>query len=578
MPAPDEDRDGAPAPSDGMIRRLECYAAGFGPPCAGDDGRGNANGRAPIRVSIATGAPAGHGAGLRTSIGDDAICLAPAPAGDGFRAALFHEASLAHALAHLRYSRAATPIGTRTSLRIAIASLLEDARVERLFMREYPGLRDVWGVFHATSPEPGPPGFASLAARLARALHDPGHDDANDWVRKARALVRALDARPHDVDARQEAADILAVDLAQMRVRFESSAWRVEPPYRDDNRWLWALESEAVQARAEHEDGAREQATARPDRADTPARPDDPSRDIAGLRAYRYPEWHARIGCLLPDWTCVYDREPAAGARRDDSTRTMRTMRQSAPPMRLPQWQRPVLRLRRRPEGDELDLNALLDHGVARRMGFPGDGRIFEARRHARPPASVLLLMDCSASTGERLGPHGPTVLDIEKHAAAATAASLESTATRVALHGFASNGRHDVRYLRIKDFDEPFGDVQRTRLHGQQSAFSTRMGAALRHAAAQFDPARRDAKLLLLVTDGQPSDIDVHGPSTHLVEDARHAVQTLAAQGILPFCIAFDRDADPYLRPIFGSRRYAILGSTTNLAAQIGAVLANLR
>jgi nitric oxide reductase NorD protein len=557
------------------VRMLECYASGFERSDA--DALDPTQGRARIRVSIAAEAPheqSGQRGLLRTSIGKDSIHVAPAAAGDDAAAAVVnrYQACVAHALAHLRYSRPASPVGSHGALRIAVASLIEDARVERLLMREYPGLRELWGRFHTASGEHGLLSFASLAARLARALHDPRYDDPNDWVRKGRELVDAIGARPDDIAAYQDVADILSVDLAQMRVRFDPSSYCVEPLYRDDNTYLWATESEPVQARMERAPDALDQATARSNVADDSRSQDDPPHDADVLRAYRYPEWHARVGLLLQDWTCVYDRERVAEPTFDGDRVELR---QPPSGRALPHgWRQPAARLRRRFEGDELDLDAVIDYGVARRMGEASDGRIFEERRRPPPSVSVLLLLDFSASTNDRLDADDTaTVLEIEKDAAATVAATFEPTPIRIALHGFASNGRHDVRYLRIKDFDEPFGDLQRRRLLVQQGALSTRMGAALRHAATQFDNERSEAKLLILVTDGEPSDIDVYD-SSHLIEDARHAVSMLSARGIMPCCIALDRNAGRYVRAIFGSSRYLALDGAGSLASQIGKVL----
>ncbi|WP_110855803.1 nitric oxide reductase activation protein NorD [Paraburkholderia silvatlantica] len=584
----DEQRAKAPqdevrASSAATIRMLECYAAGF--ERRSGDVFDNARDYVPIRVSVSIEADERnrerHGDSLlRTSISKGMIRVAPATAHDGkaadeSRAVGLYQASVAHALAHLRYSRPASPISSRGALRIAVASLIEDARVERLLMREYPGLRDLWGAFHTASGEHGALTFASLAARLARALHDPRYDDPNDWIRKGRELFDALAERPADIAACKEVADILAVDLAQMRVRFDASSYRVEPCYRDDNTYLWAIESEPVRARMEQVPDAVEDTTARSNMTDGPATQDDAPDETGVLRACRYPEWHARIGLLLDDWTCVYDRERIVDSVHDSQgTRRNRSASRYPPPF---WWQQPAARIRRRFEGDEFDLDAVVEHGIARRTGVASDGRIFEQRRRTPQGMSVLLLLDLSASTNERIGQHGTTVLDVEKEAAATVTCALESTVTRIAVQGFASNGRHDVRYVRIKDFDEPFGEAQRKRLRAQEGAFSTRMGAALRHAAALLSNECSEAKWLVLVTDGEPSDVDVFD-SYHLIEDARHAVSALSSRGIVPFCFAFDRDADRYVRTIFGANRYLVLDGAENLAAQIGKVLSGAR
>ncbi|TNY09907.1 VWA domain-containing protein, partial [Escherichia coli] len=107
-------------------------------------------------------------------------------------------------------------------------------------------------------------------------------------------------------------------------------------------------------------------------------------------------------------------------------------------------------------------------------------------------------------------------------------------------------------------DFEEPFDETQQKRLAALSGGLSTRMGAALRHAATLLDRETADHKVVLMLTDGEPSDIDVV-EDDYLVEDARHAVASAAGRGIRTFCLTLDRKADDYVRRIFGARNYLI-------------------
>ena len=121
------------------------------------------------------------------------------------------------------------------------------------------------------------------------------------------------------------------------------------------------------------------------------------------------------------------------------------------------------------------------------------------------------MLLDLSLSTNTYVPSAGTTVLNLAREATALVADAMEKIGDSFAIHGFDSNGRSEVEYYRLKDFDEPYGERARARLAGMTGQLSTRMGAALRHAG-QFLRWRRVAqKLILLVTDGAPHDIDVH-------------------------------------------------------------------
>jgi nitric oxide reductase activation protein len=157
----------------------------------------------------------------------------------------------------------------------------------------------------------------------------------------------------------------------------------------------------------------------------------------------------------------------------------------------------------------------------------------------------------------------------LEKQAADILAQSLDPGCDRIAVDGFASNGRNEVRYTHIKDFSETYGDEQRRYLFQQRGALSTRMGAALRHAGTCLAAEHAEKKVLLVITDGEPSDIDVVDKA-YLVEDARHAVGALTVRGIDTFCLTLDKRADSYVRTIFGSWNFLIVDNAISLPFQI--------
>jgi nitric oxide reductase activation protein len=124
------------------------------------------------------------------------------------------------------------------------------------------------------------------------------------------------------------------------------------------------------------------------------------------------------------------------------------------------------------------------------------------------------------------------------------------------------------VRYQHIKGFSERFNDDVKGRLAGMEAAFSTRMGAALRHAGHYLGARQADKKLLLILTDGQPSDIDVTD-ERQLIEDSRQAVRELDQDGIYTHCISLDPKADAYVSDIFGPR-YTVIDHVQRLPERL--------
>ena len=144
----------------------------------------------------------------------------------------------------------------------------------------------------------------------------------------------------------------------------------------------------------------------------------------------------------------------------------------------------------------------------------------------------MLVLLDISQSTNDIVRGDIGSVLALERAATALLAHAMGGLGDPFALHAFCSNGREEVRYVRIKDFSEPYDGAARARLAGLRGSLSTRMGAAIRHAGRLLERQLTHRRLLLIVTDGEPSDVDV-ADRRYLVEDARKAVASLSLEGI---------------------------------------------
>lgn len=483
-----------------------------------------------------------------------------------------YDAAVAHIAGHLRHGGPKFAVGSLKPLQVALVSLVEDARVERLAMAELPGLRRLWLPFHVARPS-SMPNAAALLARLARALADPAYEDPDAWVAKGRRLFEAGRERLDDPGISRAIGGLLGNDLGQMRVPFNAKTYVVEPPYRDDNAGLWDF-GDGRQGQEDDDSLPVPVRTAPPEGAERPPRRDDPephapadsvaqpvrARPLAadiGIPVARYPEWDYLISRERRDWTTVVEHEPPVG----DAGRIAAMMGRDeallariATMIRAARLSRPA-RLRGQPEGDQLDLDAALAAAVDRRAGLAPGSRVYMRHERRARDLSVLLLLDASRSTGDAVPGAGRTVLQLEVEAAALLSQAMDGLGDPFALRAFCSDGRHEVRYYRIKDFADAYDDAARRKLAGVQPAFSTRMGAALRHAATELAPRRSYRRLLLLVTDGEPSDVDA-ADRRYLVEDARHAVHGMALAGLDVFCVGLNEAGKGWLPRIFGARR----------------------
>ena len=473
-------------------------------------------------------------------------------------------AAAAHAGAHLVFSTTPFPIGKLKPLQVALISLVEDARVETLALREMPGLARLWLPFHTAQPSDVVTA-QSLMARLVRALADPDYPDDHAWVGKGRALFAAAQDGLSDPNISREVGSLLGNDIGQMRLQFNSRSYVVEPAYRDDNMGLWvfgdqsdapteeiSVDSVRMERRDEPEGGRRDERT----------RDDGVSRArltetavLDGVAVGSYPEWDYTIGYERPDWTTVVEGHATiapAGDLPQSSVKTNLARRVSA-------VVRAVSIGRRRREkglrdGDTLDLDACVATVVERRAGVTLEGRVFQRDATGPRDLSVLLLLDLSQSTEDRDG-GGRSILAVEKEAAMIMASALEGAGDALAIHGFNSDGREKVRYLRLKEFAEPLDVVVQARLRGLSGGHSTRLGTAIRHAGKQLTLQRAFRRVLLVLTDGEPADIDVQDP-LYLIEDARRAVLSLRRAGVDVFAFGIGVGSFKSLDRIVGDRR----------------------
>ena len=148
-------------------------------------------------------------------------------------------------------------------------------------------------------------------------------------------------------------------------------------------------------------------------------------------------------------------------------------------------------------------------------------------------------------------------------------AEAVEALGDPFAVAGFSSNTRHEVRYSHFKGFSEEWGPDPKARLAAMEAGHSTRMGAAIRHAGRYLENRKEEKRLLLILTDGEPHDIDVADPK-YLQDDTHVAVNELSAKGVATYCITLDPNADDYVADVFGRNNYAVIDSVERLPEKL--------
>ncbi|HHK74136.1 MAG TPA: VWA domain-containing protein, partial [Rhizobiales bacterium] len=451
-------------------------------------------------------------------------------------------AVLAHLSAHALWSEPMLADNFSPFQHLAI-EVFEDARIEHLAMARYPGLGTLWRALHPV-PEEGacPSGYSCIRhqlAMLSRALLDPEHNYTDQVVHDYTARFHERFAQnPHDKKLAIELgvkwlAQNYTHDFRQPKIWFENT----QIPYRDDNRYLWLFLEDTDDEDDFHSDHGATDKT------------HDSQSSDGLLPPQHYPEWDYASASYRPDWATVYEniQPPGNAAFIDDLLAKHRQLARQLKKIidqLKPQQRR---RVRYQEDGDELDLEVLIRAWTEYKARSTPDTRIMQSHVRDGRNIAVLLLLDLSQSISDTPKGASSSILQLSQEAVSLLGWAVDALGDPFAIAGFASNTRHEVRYSHFKGFAESWGHDPKARLAGIEAGYSTRMGAALRHAGRYLEQRREEKKLLLLLTDGEPHDIDV-SDGAYLHHDTHAAVGELDSKGISTFCITLDAKADDYV------------------------------
>lgn len=466
---------------------------------------------------------------------------------------------LAHMSAHRRWSGRLIADNYSPFQRISV-EIFEDCRVDTLSMRQYPGLRHTFMALH---PRPAEDAcditmescirhrLTMMSYALLNEDHGYENQDVNEFAAKFREAMK---------DGNESStSDMASLGLSFVaRTRLQSDQLPkihfkdTEVFYRDDNRHLWQFIEEGDE---EEMFEKREEKTEIKDK---------------GLPPRLYAEWDYNSNSYRPDWVSLYESLHPKGnpavidkllAKHDALAKRLKRLLDLLKPQNM-------VRLRYQEDGSELDLDIAIRSLIDLRSGVQPDPRINMSHRNDGRNIAVMLLVDLSASLNEKAAGSDQTILELNQEAVALTSWAIEQLGDEYAIAGFSSNSRHEVRYQHIKGFSECWDDEVKGRLAAMEAGYSTRMGAPIRHAAHYLDARKADKKLLLVLTDGEPADIDVHDDQL-LIADTRKAVQELDQKGIFTYCINLDPKADEYVQDIFG-QQYTVIDKVERLPEKL--------
>lgn len=530
-----------------------------------------------------------------------------------------YRASSAHAAAHIVFSPYdESAIEDLSNLQRLMIGVIEDARIEALTIQSFPGMKQLW-INLLPADKDLNDGLQPILDRIAKSLLDESYQDEHPIVVEARNAFLSVQERLEDSQISREIGLSLAQKILDSDIVLNSSKDEYSNVYRDDNRCLWQSPDHIEEG---HELLPGEQQQVRKyvslmemiNEVEVETAGDD-AQEIWVLDTELFPyedegvSWNEMEGkepiaspvhyhefdyqtqLERPSWVTLLEKRPKSGDpelideildRHKPLVRRLKHLIEAVQPQGL-------IRQRKVEDGDEIDINEAINAMIDIRRGMQPDPRIgIRTTLHIRD-LSVILLIDLSESTNDPLPEsksafvssvesksldkdeeeEKTTILDLSREAAALMADAMDKIGDPFAIHGFDSNGRHDVEYYRFKDFDEEYDDSVKAHLSGMTGQLSTRMGAAIRHAGSILHQQGGSKKILFVLTDGEPADNDENDPQ-YLRFDTKRAVEELAREGVSTFCLTLDPHADEYVSRIFGAQNFLVLDHVERLPEKL--------
>ena len=287
--------------------------------------------------------------------------------------------------------------------------------------------------------------------------------------------------------------------------------------------------------------------------------------------AFLYDEWDCTRGAHRKRWCALRERniEPDY-----DSTFVADTLHKYRGHIKSLRRGFEALRdeyrvLKKQPDGENLDFDALVEAIADVRSGMEMTSRIYRKAHRVERDIALILMVDMSGSTKGWINV-------VQREALILLTEALSSLDDRYAIYGFSGNTRKRCEVYKIKTFDETYDQEIRARIAAIEPQDYTRMGVTIRHLSHLLDEIGARTKLLITLSDGKPDDYDTyHGE--YGIEDTRMALFEARQRGIHPFCITIDEEARDYLPHMYGDSSYVLIDNVDKLPYRISEIYRSL-
>jgi len=501
-------------------------------------------------------------------------------------------AAIMHAAAHMKFTHKRFEIGKLKPIQVAIISVIEDARVELLAIEEFPGLKELWIPYHMATGESknlnkayGPLTSRTLFSRLSRVLVDENYMDGNGWITRAKDMFFKNKTRWRDQALSRELGNLLGNDIGQMRIQFNPKDYLPDPIYRDENSGIWNFDNENTKDFEEFQTGIESYQIEKKETDDAEKNfenskvieplakiaPDKVSQSEEAEIISLQPEFDYKSGRENYNWCKIkrYNFNNKSNYYLNnylfENSKTVSNIKNLIESSKISE---PV-KLKKQQDGEELDLDSCIESVIEIKRGSTPSNNIYKKTSRKGRDLLVSILVDISESTNDFIKNTNKTIFSSIIEATGILSEAISRTGDDFSLSTFCSNKREDVRYWKIKNFKDKLNQNHINKLESMKPGFSTRLGAAVRQAGDELVSKTNYRKLLLIISDGEPSDIDVED-NEYLIEDAKYAVRRLAYNGVDVFCVGVESESNKNLSRIFGNKNFVIIKSASELPKKL--------
>ena len=293
---------------------------------------------------------------------------------------------------------------------------------------------------------------------------------------------------------------------------------------------------------------------------------DEPEEDL-GEQTFYYDEWDYKIEDYRPAWCTLREQratrvhEAFVAATFHEHGGVVSQIRRNFQLMRPER----LRKMRYQPDGDDLDIEGIVEYVVDRRTRVSPTDRVYIKRDKKDRDVATVFLVDMSSSTDRKIDGR-KRIIDIEKESLLLMCEALEAIRDEYAIYGFSGSGRDDCQFYTVKEIGERYDDRVKGRIGGIYGRQKTRMGPALRHATKRLMAVDAHVKLLILLTDGKPYDSDTYQDNTYAQEDTKMALREARREKIHLFCVTVDQEGADYLPHMYSDANFVIIDDVRTL------------